>query len=298
MDRKTVGSSCFALVVLAVLVTAFVTGCSFFEKEKAKKPEVILAKQEAKDTADRRLPLTQKEFESMVESQIQAHPVWAISLEQYATEGIKAEIEKFKKEEKGQLMLRIQQLTQENEQLKSSASVDKQRILDLEKKISLFKEKPRNTQGEDVRLTFHVVVDYGRNLGEMIKAGKYDDVHPNVTQENFPISGHGKQEIEIVLFHFNNSLFHFNNSVNSYDAIEKMEAAGYRAATIEELLALGEAHPGLQLKFWIVALKGASPGSGVPVLAPGEDKKRVLGIFVFASEWPQYCRFAAVRNVP
>ncbi len=119
MKTNTVASR-FVLAGLTVPAMTFVIGCSHFEKEEAKKPEIALADQEVKVVADNRIPLTQKEFESLVESQIQAHPVWAISLEQYATEEIKKEIEKFKKEEKGQLMLQIQLLTQEKEQLKAT----------------------------------------------------------------------------------------------------------------------------------------------------------------------------------
>ena len=97
MKTNTVASR-FVLAVLTVPAMTFVIGCSHFEKEEAKKPEIALADQEVKVVADNRIPLTQKEFESLVESQIQAHPVWAISLEQYATEEIKNEIEKFKEE--------------------------------------------------------------------------------------------------------------------------------------------------------------------------------------------------------
>ena len=143
-----------------------------------------------------------------------------------------------------------------------------------------------------VRQSFKVVVDYGRDLGQMIAGGKYDWVNENITRENFPTTGQGKQEREVVLFHF-------NRFISSDDVIKEMASAGYRPAMLEELLALGETQPELQRQFPIVALGSVWRVSGgfreVPYL-DGCGAGRYLGLRCFGGGWCGGCRFAAVRN--
>ncbi len=143
-----------------------------------------------------------------------------------------------------------------------------------------------------VRRTFKVMVDYGKNLQEMIADGAYDYANPDITADHFPVKGEGKQEREV-------TLFHFNRSINSDNAIEEMAAAGYRPATIEEFLALGKAQPDLQRQFPIVALgsvwRGPRDGRRVPCLR-GYDGKRVLYLDYYGGVWSVHYRFAAVRN--
>lgn len=143
-----------------------------------------------------------------------------------------------------------------------------------------------------VRQTFKVVVDYGRSLSEMVKAGRYDWVNENIISENFPGAGHGKAEREIVLFHF-------NRAISSDDAIKGMESAGYRPAVVEELLALGEVQPELQRHFPIVALgsvwQDPRGNRSVPYLGRF-GAERSLDLFCFDDDWDGSCRFAAVRN--
>ena len=143
-----------------------------------------------------------------------------------------------------------------------------------------------------VRQTFKVVVDYGRNLGQMIATGKYDWVNESITQENFPVTGQGKQEREIVLFHF-------NRLISYDDAIAEMGQAGCEPADIADLLALGEAQPELQRQFPIVALKNVwrDPRGYrfVPYLARS-GVGRGLYLRCCGADWSESCRFAAVRN--
>ena len=302
MKTRVVVVSCFVLVAvaLAIVVVDFCTdwpgGYRLKQKDLAYIKTEFKTMQAEIDTANEKVKqvragllndLSEDELLKLVQARTQANPGMAIRLECFASEEVKKEVEKFRKEEKGQLMVRIQQLAQENERLRTAV----QGIASLEKKLFFFEEKVRIAQGEDVRQTFNVVVDYGRNLGEMIESGKYNSVHGGIHRFKLSASSNGKQERRVVLFHF-------NETINTYDAIEKMETAGFHPAAIEDLLALGEIHPGLQLRFWIVALKSTTNtpnGSAVPVLVPHEGRKRGLSVFDFANKWPPYCRFAATQ---
>jgi len=140
------------------------------------------------------------------------------------------------------------------------------------------------------RPSYIVVVDYSRSLAEMIKAGKYDWVHGNINENNFPVKGIGRHEVSVVLFHF-------NRVISSEDAMSEMKRTGYRPARIEELLALGENYPDLQRQFPIIALRSfwrpQLGGRGVPALwRIGERDLRLLW---FESAWHSVFRFLAVR---
>jgi len=142
------------------------------------------------------------------------------------------------------------------------------------------------------RQAFKVVVGYTRTLKQMIHAGNYDWVNPDINEMNFKVEGQGKQEKEVVLFHF-------GRSISSEDAISEMSKAGYRPAKIEELLALGAAYPELQKEFPIVALGSAwqSPDGNrrVPCLL-WFGRERYLDLYWFGLDWDEDYRFAAVRK--
>lgn len=143
-----------------------------------------------------------------------------------------------------------------------------------------------------VHRVFKVVVDYSRDLGQMIAAGKYDWTDNDITADNFPVKGEGRQEREV-------ALFHFNRVISSNDAIKEMASAGYRPATIEELLALGQVQPELQRQFPIVALGSVCRDPRGHRLVPylcGSAVGRRLGLLCFDADWVERYRFAAVRN--
>ncbi len=141
-------------------------------------------------------------------------------------------------------------------------------------------------------LVARVVVDYGKNLHEMIVEGAYDNVNSDITAENFPVKGEGKCEREI-------ALFHFNRYISSDDAIKEMATTGYRPATIEDLLALGKVKPDLQRQFPIVALGSVwrySDGNRYVAYLRRCDARRTLDLRYFDDDWGGCDRFAAVRN--
>lgn len=139
--------------------------------------------------------------------------------------------------------------------------------------------------------TFKVTVDYTLDLAAMIKAGKYNWVYEHITDQKFPIKGTGKSEIELVLVHL-------DRYATTEEVKAELDKRGLRAATIEELLALGAAQPELQRQFPIVALGSRCVllGDGyVPVLCKSRGK-RALGLDCDALRWSHNYRFLAVRK--
>jgi len=138
--------------------------------------------------------------------------------------------------------------------------------------------------------SFTVTIDYTQSLADMIRAGNYDWVNEDITQEHFPIQGERRQEVTV-------TLFHFNRSVSSGDAIAGIKQQGYRPGEIEHLLALGAAHPDLQKQFPIIALGSVwSPPGGsrcVPSV-PWRGAGRSLHLLWFDGAWRPSCRFIAV----
>ncbi len=81
----------------------------------------------------------------------------------------------------------------------------------------------------------------------------------------------------------------------SKDAIDEMDKAGYRPATLAELLALGEFKPKLQKQFEIVAL-GTVWHRYVPFLT-FDGAGRGVTIFEFNNSfWSEKCCFLSVRR--
>ena len=139
---------------------------------------------------------------------------------------------------------------------------------------------------------YNVVVDYSRSFVVMVEAGGYDSIHADITADRFPVSGEGKHEVSIVLLHF-------NRTIASDDAIAEMDKQDYRPGTIEELLALGEAHPGLQRDYPIAALGSfwQHPNGNRGVLCLWSDAdRRLLRFNWFERGWRNNCRFLAVRK--
>ncbi|MEI6836066.1 MAG: hypothetical protein WCK59_04495 [Candidatus Falkowbacteria bacterium] len=140
-----------------------------------------------------------------------------------------------------------------------------------------------------------LTVDYGRTLEQAIADGNYDWNHGDISSENFPISPEMLgQKVEI-----KTKLFRFNRDISSNDVISEMDKAGYRPATLMELLALGILFPELQRQFPIVALgyvwHWARVGRFVPFLYVN-DYKRGLNLSFVAGDWGTRYRFLGVRK--
>ena len=130
---------------------------------------------------------------------------------------------------------------------------------------------------------------------QAIADGKYDWKNSDITTKNFPVSPEmiGKKS------DISAKLFYFNRDISSDDAISEMDKAGYRPATLMELLVLGFLFPELQRQFPIVALgsvwRNANVNRYVPCLSAG-NSRRGLNLGWLDSNWDACCRFLGVRK--
>lgn len=139
--------------------------------------------------------------------------------------------------------------------------------------------------------TYPITVDYSKFLAEMIEAGEYDWVHPEITEKHFPIKKR-KKTIEI-------ELVYHNAGMRSDDILMDMDKRGLRPATLSELLAFGATYPDRQRDVPIVALGSVWRfARDYPYVAGiGHDGRgRVLDLGSRKINWRVSCRFAAVRK--
>ena len=155
--------------------------------------------------------------------------------------------------------------------------------------------KKEDNQTKEKTDEITLTVDYSRTVQEMINAGNYEWINSDITAKHFPLP----TELNGKKVPVSTKLFHFNRSISSKDAIAEMDKAGYRPATLAELLALGEAHPELQREFPIVALgsvwRVAYVNRNVPVLSFDDYRRRLILVW-FGHGWGGRCRFLGVRK--
>jgi hypothetical protein len=183
----------------------------------------------------------------------------------------------------------------ETSELQKLFEVMEERNLSITNVITLIQGKSESVQAKTMEKEFNLSVDYSRTVQEMINAGNYDWTNSDITAKHFPLpKEHNGKKVPV-----SSKLFHFNRAISSEDATSEMDKAGYRPATLAELLALGEAHPELQKEFPIVALgsvwRDADGNRFVPSLNVS-GYKRGLDLDWFGYGWRVGCRFLAVRK--
>lgn len=153
---------------------------------------------------------------------------------------------------------------------------------------------------------YTIVVDYNQSLRQMVEAGKYDIVDPEIEEAIKEISsreGRGKKTVEVVLFHS-------GGDISCSEIVKEMDKRGYRPAELEELLVLGSAYPTLQVMWHLTIMapgsvlrsKWAPPPSGreiVPELSWCNVTKHtalITGDFWFRYDKKHNIHFAAVRK--
>ncbi len=139
------------------------------------------------------------------------------------------------------------------------------------------------------RKVFPVTVDYNRTLEQMISACACGYNNPNITAANFPISGTGIVQQEIILVDF-------DHDVESDEVVRELAAMepALEPARIEHALAFGEKYPDVQRERPVLFL-GSVWGNLFPCLGPWSDL-RWLDLQVWHVRWSRFCRFAAIRQ--
>lgn len=102
-----------------------------------------------------------------------------------------------------------------------------------------------------IRGPYLVTVDYTKSIEDMVenweKARGFNWASHEITSRNFPISGAGVVEVEIVLIYF-------GREVKYEEVIKEMEQMDLRPALLPELLALGTKYDSLPYRYSIFAL--------------------------------------------
>ena len=93
---------------------------------------------------------------------------------------------------------------------------------------------------------FHLKLDY-RNVGELVKAGKYDWVHPDINAEHFHIALDKQKEVDVFLIYF-------RGTKETETIFRDLGEIGLKPAGIRELLVFGEKYPDIQREITVVAL--------------------------------------------
>lgn len=135
-----------------------------------------------------------------------------------------------------------------------------------------------------------VTFDYNTSLAELVAAGNYDYVSPDITEEHFPV-GQGQPDIETFLVHF-------HRAMSSENVVSEMQHHDLRPATMPELLAFGAQYPNSQDEFPILALGSMWEDSNGyrragRIFWHPNDRRLDLG-WDDDSEWNQLYHFLAI----
>ena len=155
---------------------------------------------------------------------------------------------------------------------------------------------PNNTQeltNSTQANTYHLFVNYERNVEDGIKAGHYDFVDDHITSIAFPTKRHGAAKIMI-------ELINFNHKISTGEVRCELGKLGYRPAEFHELLAFGEKYPDVQRKFGIFSIDSIWQGIidrhvKVPCLSSSGSYRRLEWCDV-RDKWYPYNYFAVVHK--
>ena len=148
------------------------------------------------------------------------------------------------------------------------------------------------TTDKNQKNIFPLRVDYDRKIESLVRAGKYDWSHIDISSELFSTKRKGIADIKI-------ELIHFQSKKNTKQVLQELRKNGLRPADIIEILTFGAKYPKEQVKYPIVARGsmwiGSCGGHFVPCLRTG-SKGRYVDLYWFGGIWDTYYRFAVVRD--
>jgi hypothetical protein len=156
----------------------------------------------------------------------------------------------------------------------------------------LKKQNPFPGMFTDRYEVLQVSVNRDQSIADAVSAGRYDWACEDINENYFTRTGSGSEDIEIILVCFDKSMT-FN------DVVEELEKRGLRPVDIQELLAIGEQHPGKQRMFPIVALGSIWEDSEEDQYIQSLDcsgNRRELIRFWVGNKASSWFRFAAVRK--
>ena len=147
----------------------------------------------------------------------------------------------------------------------------------------------RNTNLE--RKQYPVFVHYDDGIAEMVVAGHYDYVNPNISPDTFPLQS--SKPRHTIMY-----LLRINKVMKSDEILAELDRQGLRPATLPELLSFGATYPDKQRAMDIVALTGTWRDQDGYRKAPclyAEKGHRFLGLLRWDLRWDPDTRVAAVK---
>jgi len=81
-----------------------------------------------------------------------------------------------------------------------------------------------------------VTIDYSLTLDSMISLSNYHCYRPDFSDENFPVTGHGKANVNL-------QFMKFKDGTPDSSILKDVDEAGFRPGTLPEFLALGQSYP-------------------------------------------------------
>ncbi len=170
--------------------------------------------------------------------------------------------------------------------------------LDVDELLYLFREIIQ--EGRASRY-YSVYVNHERSIEEGVKAGAYDKIAPGIDSDGFPEQEEAREAITI-------ALLYPDRPVSTGEVLQELNRHGYRPATIQELLSMGETYPDAQRRGPIIGLgsrrypyshRAEKKDYLVPVLT-GTGTKRAITLFWTEDnesdyDWTPNDRFAVVR---
>ena len=139
---------------------------------------------------------------------------------------------------------------------------------------------------------FPLRVNYNQTIESLVKSGKYNWSHIDISSELFSTKRKGISNITI-------ELIKFSSRKSTKQVLRELNKNGLRPADVKEILTFGATYPKEQIKYPIVARGsmwvGSCGGHFVPCLRAG-SKGRYVDLYWFGGIWDTYYRFAVVRD--
>lgn len=139
---------------------------------------------------------------------------------------------------------------------------------------------------------FPLEVNYDETIENLVKAGKYDWSHIDISSELFRTERKGSTNLNI-------ELINFPTQKSTEEVLEEINKNEFRPADIIEILTFAAKYPDEQRKYPIAARGsmwiGSCGGHFVPCLRTG-SKGRYVDLYWFGGIWDTYYRFAVIRE--
>jgi hypothetical protein len=131
-----------------------------------------------------------------------------------------------------------------------------------------------------------VPVDETRTVEDELKEIAFDWVNNDITSINFPVHEDGKSSEKEIF------LFNFERKILGAEVIAEMDKAGYRPATVWELIGLVQKEPNLPKQFPLVALGSVCKLNGDYCVVHLSEQPSFfrMNLYLLGRDWYKYLK--------